>query len=404
MKRLIAFAAAMLSLCLPLAACGGSSAVDSSASSAVAPTAQPTAEPTPEPTAEPYEANVLTGEKKDADYPEGQRITGIMINNIVQARPQRGLSKADILVEIKVEGGITRFMPLFVDYKDIGEFGPIRSGRDQFFQLLLPFNGLYVHEGQSVVMDEYERNYEYKDLNIGDAGNWGYRDNDRVNWAGSTRSSGLKYEHTLYATSDDLQAVIEKRGTDMNRTYNSTFFNFVNYNDPARDLTNSLDSAYSDKYGPIVSDGEYVEIEHSQSYKTRFNYDAASNTYKMQMYYYPDGSWRDTIDEAAGNAQLDFTNVIVLYTDIHVYPGHEKTDLQCVEYGNGGIGYYCYGGKCEKIFWQKGSPLEALQLYYVTEDGQCSDTPLDVNVGKSYLTVVDLDDAGNFVHSAANAG
>ena len=285
MKRLIAFAAAMLSLCLPLAACGGSSAVDSSASSAAAPTAQPTAEPTPEPTPEPYEANVLTGEKKDADYPEGQRITGIMINNIVDARPQRGLSKADILVEIKVEGGITRFMPLFVDYKDIGEFGPIRSGRDQFFQLLLPFNGLYVHEGQSVVMDEYERNYEYKDLNIGDAGNWGYRDNGRVNWAGSTRGNGLAYEHTLYATSDDLQAVIEKRGTDMNRTYNSTFFNFVNYNDPARDLTNSLDSAYSDKYGPIVSDGEYVEIEHSQRDKTRFNYDAASNTYKMQMYY-----------------------------------------------------------------------------------------------------------------------
>ena len=53
MKRLIAFAAAMLSLCLPLAACGGSSAVDSSATPA-APTAQPTAEPTPEPTPEPY--------------------------------------------------------------------------------------------------------------------------------------------------------------------------------------------------------------------------------------------------------------------------------------------------------------------------------------------------------------
>ena len=63
-----------------------------------------------------------------------------------------------------------------------------------------------------------------------------------------------------------------------------------------------------------------------------------------------------------------------------------------------------YVGKCEKIFWQKGTPLQALQLYYATEDGKCSDTPLDVNVGKSYLTVVDLDDAENFVHSAANAG
>ena len=35
----------------------------------------------------------------------GQRITAVMVNNIVAARPQRGLSKADILFEIKVEGG-----------------------------------------------------------------------------------------------------------------------------------------------------------------------------------------------------------------------------------------------------------------------------------------------------------
>ena len=67
--------------------------------------------------------------------------------------------------------------------------------------------------------------------------------------------------------------------------------------------------------------------------------------------------------------------------------------------GNGGIGYYCYGGKCEKIYWQKGTPLEALRLYYLNEDGTCSDTPLEVNIGKSYVAVTDVDFAGNFVHS-----
>ena len=41
----------------------------------------------------PYEAaNVLTGELKGADYPEGfQRITAVMVNNTVAAHPQRGL-------------------------------------------------------------------------------------------------------------------------------------------------------------------------------------------------------------------------------------------------------------------------------------------------------------------------
>ena len=46
--------------------------------------------------------------------------------------------------------------------------------------------------------------------------------------------------------------------------------------------------------------------------------------------------------------------------------------------------------------WQKGTPLEALRLYYLTEDGQCSDTPLEVNIGKSYVTVVDIDEAERF--------
>ena len=124
----------------------------------------------------------------------------------------------------------------------------------------------------------------------------------------------------------------------------------------------------------------------------------------MQMYYYPDSSWRDTIDEAADNVQLAFTNLVILYTDIHVYPGHEKKDLQCVEYGDGGVGYYCYGGKCEKIFWKKGGPQDPLRLYYANEDGQCSDTQLDVNVGKSYLTVVDVDSAENFVHTSNSVG
>ena len=322
-----------------------------------------------------------------------------MVNNIVAARPQRGLSKADILFEIKVEGGITRFMPVFTDYKTVGEVGPVRSGRDQFFRLILPWQALYVHEGQSVVMQQYAIDYDYGKLNNNDGAN-GYRDYGRVNWAGQSYNAGtLRLEHTMYTNSDNIANYISSQNVDMNRTYNSTFFNFVDYRlGTTRDLSSSIDSAYSDKYGPVVSDGQYVEIVHSQSYKTRFIYDESTNQYKMQQNY-SDGQWRDTVDEAADNKVLTFPNVIVLYTDIHTYPGHEKTDLQYVEYAWGGVGYYCYGGKCEKIYWQKGTPLEALRLYYLNEDGTCSDTPLEVNTGKSYVAVTDVDFAGNFVHS-----
>ena len=397
MKRKLLVLTALLSLCVLLAACKKSDDTISTPASTATSSAGP--EATPEPTLPPYEANVLTGEPKGADYPEGQRITSVMVNNIVAARPQRGLSKADILFEIKVEGGITRFMPVFTDYKTIGEIGPVRSGRDQFFRLILPWQALYIHEGQSVVMQQYGIDFSYGNLNNNDGAN-GYRDYGRVNWAGKSYNNGtLALEHTMYTNSDNIQEYIDNNKVDMNKTYNSTFFNFVDYRlGTTRDLSASIDSAYTDKYGPVVGDGEYVEIVHSQSYKTRFIYDSASNTYKMQQNY-SDGQWRDTVDEAADNKVLTFPNVIVLYTDIHTYPGHEAKDLQYAEYAWGGIGYYCYGGKCEKIYWQKGTPLEALRLYYLTEDGQCSDTPVEINTGKSYVAVTDVDFAGNFVHS-----
>ena len=37
--------------------------------------------------------------------------------------------------------------------------------------------------------------------------------------------------------------------------------------------------------------------------------------------------------------------------------------------------------------------------YYLNEDGSCSDTPVEINTGKSYVAVTDVDFAGNFVHS-----
>lgn len=406
MKRILLCLLALLTACIVLTACGHRTTDDGAA----APTPAPV-EPTPEPTPElpPYEPNILTGAPRDASYVPDQRPVAVMVNNITQARPQRGLSKADILVEIKVEGGITRFMPIFQDYSAIGEVGPVRSGRDQFFQLILPWQMLYVHEGQSTPMSYFSRDNQYGSpannytegyLNCNKGGVYGYRNFNRVNWAGANYNAGtLAYEHTLYMNSESIAKYIENEQVDMGRAYNSTFFNFVDYRTAAgpRDLAAGADANYVTDYGPVVSDGEYVEITHSQSYRTRFVYDAANSVYQMQQYYSGYG-WRETRDEANDNVLLSFPNLVILFTDIHTYPEYREKDLQTVDFNSGGAGYYCYGGKCERIYWQKGGPIQALQLYYLTEDGKCSDIPLEMNIGRTYLAVVGLDFYNNFVH------
>ena len=102
----------------------------------------------------------------------------------------------------------------------------------------------------------------------------------------------------------------------------------------------------------------------------------------------------DTVDQN-NDQQLAFDNVVVLFTDIYTYPQYREKDLQFVDYAYGGYGYYIYGGQAERIRWFKGTDLEALRLTEL--DGE---TPYEINCGKTYLAVVDLDEYNNFVCEA----
>lgn len=374
-----AAAAAAASL---LAGCGGSG--DSGAASSAQATATP--EPTPSPTPEPpYNADVLTGEERAADAKDS-RIIGVMINNISNtsfqnARPQRGLSSAKMLIEIKVEGGITRFCALFDDVDDIPEIGPIRSGRDQFLQLLIPWQALYYHDGESVFCTRFIKDWEYWDLNIGGKSYFDTPTHTLVSHR-DKRGRNVATEHTEFTSGEEIQQAIDKAGIDMERKYNSTFFIFADY-----------------RYGEYNSldDGEAavsVTLRHSLSYRTYFDYDAASSLYKMSQYSAATKDVTPTVDEL-NNEQLAFTNLVVLFTPIAAYPGDSK-DIQKVDYDYGGVGYYFTGGRCKLIGWTKGSPGSGLRLYDY-EAGE--DESIVVNVGKTYLTVIDLDEFEHFSYS-----
>ena len=134
-----------------------------------------------------------------------------------------------------------------------------------------------------------------------------YRDKNRLNWAGNTVAT----EHTAYTNGEKIAEYIESQNIDDRRSYNSTFFDFVNYRDPA--------VIPAGNFVEGDNNAERVTIRHSQSYRTQFDYDASLGQYKMAQYYSSLGSYRDTIDEN-NDQQLMFDNVIVLFTDIHTYP------------------------------------------------------------------------------------
>ncbi len=80
---------------------------------------------------------------------ETRRPLAIMIENHAEARPQSGLSLADIVYEAVAEGGVSRFMGIFYCGIAAGNvnIAPVRSARTYFLPWVLEYDALYNHVG-----------------------------------------------------------------------------------------------------------------------------------------------------------------------------------------------------------------------------------------------------------------
>jgi len=76
------------------------------------------------------------------------RAIAVMINNHPKARPQSGLTKADMVYEVLAEGDITRFVAVFQSEKP-ANIGPVRSARDYYIEIAKGLDALYVAHGWS---------------------------------------------------------------------------------------------------------------------------------------------------------------------------------------------------------------------------------------------------------------
>ncbi|MBQ1471424.1 MAG: DUF3048 domain-containing protein, partial [Eubacterium sp.] len=99
--------------------------------------------------------NPLTGIAKGFDKNALKRRTvAIVVENTPDARPQWGMDDKkyapDIILEGEVEGGITRTLWFYADYKKVPKIiGPMRSARPPFIRFSELFDSIFVHWGQS---------------------------------------------------------------------------------------------------------------------------------------------------------------------------------------------------------------------------------------------------------------
>ena len=280
-----------------------------------------------------------------------------MINNIQAAQPQCGISSADIIYEVLVEG-VTRMMAIFSDIKSAEHLGSVRSIRPYFLDISLGYGAISVHAGGS---DEAYTRISRENIDDIDGvrsaypvPNLFYRDQTRMN-------SGYAIEHTLFTEGDRVYASAEKLG------YSTTL---------PEDYDNGLRFVTS----AVPENGESAEkitVNFNISKRTELTYHADTGLYTAKQY------GGDYIDGNSKEA-LSFRNVIAFPADTMVYDGYGRLLVNLITSGEG---YYACGGKYEPITWKRDSVSDC--FHYYRADG----SELTISEGKTYIMILAKNDS-----------
>jgi len=108
------------------------------------------------------------------------RVLALKIDNIGYARPQTGLTRADIVYTLPVEGGLSRFLAVFSSHYP-RVIGPVRSAREDDLELLRQFGRpAFAYSGATAALLPYiHATARIVDLYAGTTRGY-YRDNNRI--------------------------------------------------------------------------------------------------------------------------------------------------------------------------------------------------------------------------------
>jgi hypothetical protein len=255
----------------------------------------------------------LTGLPVDKEVTN--RPFSVMINNLAPARPQSGLTQADIVWELLAEGGITRLVAIFQSKEFTDPIGPVRSIRPYFIQVGEFYHGVLVHVGASNDAFAILQRQHKEDLDeITNAGAYFYRDKSR------------KAPHNVYTTLEMLRAGAAKRKYEDTATMPIMTFN------PAPPALATAVPASQIEIKFMLSD-----------YKVSYTYDSAKAVYSRFI------NGKPHIDKN-NNQQLTATNLVVLSAthDIKDDYGRLVVDLD-----SGGDAVLFQQGKAIVCKWER---------------------------------------------------
>ena len=160
-----------------------------------------------------------------------RRVIAFKIDNNLNARPQSGLQEADSVMEILVEGGMTRFLAFYMD-KSSSYVGPIRSARPTDPTLVKPYGGILVVSGATAGLIPAIRELGVPVL-------------EEVRSPTMFRIANRNAPHNLYADTELVREYIDERGFLFNQEV-LPLYNFGNDQSNWLSGSNRLTIKYSE--------------------------------------------------------------------------------------------------------------------------------------------------------------
>ena len=221
----------------------------------------------------------------------------IMIENQADARPQTGLTHADVVYEALAEGGITRFIAVFLS-GDAPVVGPVRSLRHYFAFMAADYGADVVHIGASPEGFAWRdaMNMGHLDESAGDPGVW--------------RVRSRPPPHNAYTDTAADRGFLLQRGRQRNRLWGPLRFT----------AQASPGEAVADRRDPRLPPWPY---------RVGYTWDAGSERYLRFM----EGSAHR---DAETGEQIAPATVVVQFADVEAIPADPKLRLDVNLVGGSG--------------------------------------------------------------------
>ena len=298
-------------------------------------------------------ANPLTGLGLDGGR-TGQRPLIVCINNDFAARPQFGISQADIMYEYLMEGyGITRFSGVFYG-DDVAQIGPVRSARLINYYMGALFEAGLACSGASdrvrYTLKE-EAPFPYMDIDLDDPSNARY-----------SVSVGSDYRTRLRTSSAGLRRWLADWGVEQPAAVRGFSFGAT-------------------PEGGVPATTVNIPYPRATASQVSYRYDPASGRYLRSLGDAPH------LDGNSG-AQVGVENVVVQYVP------HETTDIVEDSLGSLSIRLNLFGsgrsivlrdGVAYEGVWRSESRGDLPRFY--TEDGR----EIPLKPGRTWVSVVPFD-------------